>query len=418
MRTRGQTGRLPGVMSGDRSGGIMDRLSADVGFFRKVGTSGPLFANQQADTPRPVCYDSEIRTPVMGRPCRPIPHRTRVWERFVTALTSWADQLLHFCDQAVTGGYLVAMVLICALQYLYQLYRGHRASELKQELCRQIDDVRKDLRSVSRDRTLTSLENQILRDFAGELDLDRTLDQLIRRLVEETKDGFAAYVPVGALQGDVTLARGLSDQSREFLLVDAPLLERVRKEGVTVLPKVDIYGSRLYENLSAADRARFDRLFLAAVGNGDDLAGVIVTTTLIPSGIPLDEQIELVRRLLRSLGGIVKRTEELELRDRELQSMKEIMELRRHRSETPLTAGYDRGLCRPPARNGPGRSGGLVPGQYRRKTSVQAPLPLRHRPIGGHRQKACGHGNDPGRNRPGPHGARVLGQCQTATDRH
>ena len=144
------------------------------------------------------------------------------------------------------------MVLICALQYLYHLIRSHRATELKERLCRQIDDARKDLRSVSRDRTLTSLENQILRDFTGDLDLDRTLDQLIRRLVDETKEGFAAYVPLGALQGEVTLARGLSEQSRESLIVDGPFLDRVRKEGVTVLRKVEIYGSRLYENLSAA----------------------------------------------------------------------------------------------------------------------------------------------------------------------
>jgi diguanylate cyclase (GGDEF)-like protein len=263
----------------------------------------------------------------------------------VTALTSCADYLFEFCDRAVSSGYLVAMVLICALQYLYHLYRSHRAGELKDRLCRQIDDVQQDLRSVSRDRTLTTLENQILRDFTGELHLDRTLDQLIRRLVEEAKDGFAAYVPQGALQGEVTLARGLSEQSRESLIVDAPFLERVRKEGVTVLRKVEIYGSRLYENLSVVDRTRFDRLFLAGIGNGDDLAGVIVTTSLIPAGIPLDEQIELAKRLMRSLTVIVKRTEELESRDRQLQSMKEIMELRtvtdqKHRSPLDMIEAF------------------------------------------------------------------------------
>jgi diguanylate cyclase (GGDEF)-like protein len=263
----------------------------------------------------------------------------------VAELTSWADHLLRFCDQAVSGGYLVAMVLICALQYLYQLIRGYRAAEVKDQLCRQIDNAKNDLRSVSRDRTLTSLENQILRDFAGELDLERTLDQLIRRLVEETKDAFAAYVPAGALQGDVTLARGLSEQSRELLLVDAPLLERVRKEGVTVVSKVELYGTRLYENLSAADRGRFERLFLAGIGNADDLAGVIVTTSLLPVGIPLDEQIELAKRLMRSLSGIVKRTEELELRDQQLQSMREIMELRtvtdqKHRSPLDMIEAF------------------------------------------------------------------------------
>ncbi len=263
----------------------------------------------------------------------------------MTALISWADPILQFCDRAVSGGYLVAMVLICALQYLYQLLRAHRATEMRERLYRQIDNARNDLRSVSRDRTLTSLENQILRDFTGELDLDRTLDQLIRRLVGETKDGFAAYVPVGAMQGDVTLARGLSEQSRENLVIDSAYLDRVRKEGVTVLSKVEIYGSRLYENLAAGDRSRFERLFLAGIGTADDLAGVILTSSLFPVGIPLDEQIELAKRLMRSLGGIVKRTEELQSRDRQLQSMKEIMELRtvtdqKHRSPLDMIEAF------------------------------------------------------------------------------
>lgn len=263
----------------------------------------------------------------------------------MTALMSWADSLLRFCDQAVSGGYLVAMVFICALQYLYHLLRSHRASDLKDNLCRQIDDAQSVLRTVTRDRTLTSLENQILRDFTGELDLDRTLDQLIRRLVGESKDGFAAYMPVGAMQGEVTLARGLSEPSRESLIVDAAYLDRVRKDGVTVLSKVEIYGSRLYENLSTGDRGRFDRLFLAGIGNGDDLVGVIITTSLLPVGIPLDEQVELAKRLMRSLSGIAKRTEELQSRDRQLQSMKEIMELRavtdqKHRSPLDMIEAF------------------------------------------------------------------------------
>ena len=266
-------------------------------------------------------------------------------ERQVTALMSWADHLLQFCDRAVSGGYLVALVLICALQYLYHLLRSHRAGELRERLYRQIDDARTDLRTVSRDRTLTSLENQILRDFTGELDLERTLDQLIRRLVGETKDGFAAYVPVGAMRGDVTLARGLSEQSRDNLVIDTAYLDRVRKEGISILSKVEIYGSRLYENLAAIDRSRFEKLYLAGIGSSDELAGVILTTSLIPVGIPLDEQIELAKRLMRSLGGIVKRTEELQSRDRQLQSMKEIMELRtvtdqKHRSPLDMIEAF------------------------------------------------------------------------------
>ncbi len=237
------------------------------------------------------------------------------------------DTLFQFCDQAVSGGYLVAMVLICALQYMFYLYSTNRSRELKDRLFRQIDDVQKDLRSVSRDRTLTSLENQILREFTGELDLDRTLEQLIIRLVDGG-DGFAAYVPLALADKSIRHSRGLSEQSRSALVVDGELLKRVASEGVAAFRRNDLVGTRLCESLSPADRQRFDRLFIAGIGDAESLAGVIVTTSLIPPGIPLEEQVELVRRLMRSLSGIVRRSTELEVRDQQLQSINEIMELR------------------------------------------------------------------------------------------
>jgi diguanylate cyclase (GGDEF)-like protein len=243
-------------------------------------------------------------------------------------LATALDTLFQFCDRAVAGGYLVALVLICLLQYMFHLYSSYRSRELKDRLCRQIDDVEKDLRCVSRDRTLTSLENQILRDFAGELDLDRTLEQMIGRLVSDAHDGFAAYVPLGLADKSIRHSRGLSEESRSALTVDPELLKRVAGEGVAAFRRNDLVGTRLFESLSLADRQRFDRLFISGIGDAQSLAGVIVSTSLIPPGIPFEEQVELARRLMRSLSGIVRRSTELEVRDQQLQSINEIMELR------------------------------------------------------------------------------------------
>jgi diguanylate cyclase (GGDEF)-like protein len=248
-------------------------------------------------------------------------------EFVVAAIESIADYLFLICDRAVSGGYLVAIALICALQYLYHLHSTRRAAEIRRRLCRQIDEVQKDLRVVSRDRTLTTLENQILREFTEELDIDRTIDQLIRRLVAETKNGFAAYISLG-MPPRVTHSRGLADKSRDALVVDDAFLKRVCEEGVAMLRMSEIYGSKLYDSLSVTDRSRFDRLFLAGVGTADQLVGVIVTTSLIPSGIPLDQQLDLARRLVQSLTGVVKRSGELQERDKQLQSINEILELR------------------------------------------------------------------------------------------
>lgn len=246
----------------------------------------------------------------------------------MTLLAAYMDDLFAFCERAVSGGYLVAMVLICAMQYLYALYRTRRASELRDRLCRQIDDVHQDLRAVSRDRTLTSLENQILREFTEELDLDRTLDQLLRRLVADSKGGFAAYVPLSPSAAGRARVLGLSERAGEAMAIDPQFVRRVAKESVVRLRKDELYGSQLYDRLPTKDRTRFDHLFLAGVGAPENLTGVIVSTSLIPAGVSLEQQLELTQRLMQSLTGIVKHTEELKARDRQLQSIHEIMELR------------------------------------------------------------------------------------------
>ena len=50
-------------------------------------------------------------------------------------LATAIDYLFQFCDRAVSGGYLVAMVLICALQYMFNLFTSQRSCELKDRLC-------------------------------------------------------------------------------------------------------------------------------------------------------------------------------------------------------------------------------------------------------------------------------------------
>jgi diguanylate cyclase (GGDEF)-like protein len=232
-----------------------------------------------------------------------------------------------FCNEAIGGGAVVAMVLICAIQYGYHLYGKRRAGQVNERLCRQIDTMQQDLHNVNRDWTLTVLENQLLREFTGDLDLDRTLEHLVRRLASEKEGAFAAYVALDEAAGNVTHVRGLSDRSRLSLKIEPSLLERVAREGLVTLSGPELVDSDLFQSLSAEDRTRSE-LFLGGIGEPDHLVGVVVTTTLIPAGAPRDEQIELARRLLQSVTGIVKHAEELQERDRQLQSINEIMELR------------------------------------------------------------------------------------------
>jgi len=254
-------------------------------------------------------------------------------------MADFFPQLFRVVHQVVSSGSVVALSAICGLQYLVYMHRQGEMRRKNELLQSQMEGLETELVDVQKDRSLARLENQILREFVTETEINRALGLLLKRFVPNTTDGFGVLVRLAAGRKLAEQSRGLSDESRENIQIDAGLLRRVANERSLVVEEAELAHSELLQSISHKDRGKVRRLFLVAVGDSDNLAGVLVTTSLFPEGAPLEQQLELARRLMFSIAGDLRQSQVLEQQQHQLRSTSEILELRsivdRH-YETPL----------------------------------------------------------------------------------
>lgn len=254
-------------------------------------------------------------------------------------IADFVVQLVQTVNNMVASGGVVALAAICTLQYLVHVYRRGVIRRQNEQLSEQLQGVEAELGDVQKDRSLARLENQILREFVSETEINRVLGLLLKRFVPDASSGFGALVRLGSGHRLADQCRGLCDESRESITIDARLLRRVSNERAIMITGPELAGSELSLSLAPKDRAKARRLFLVAVGDSEDLAGVFVTTSLYPEEAPLEQQLELARRLMLSVAGDLRQTQALEQKEHKLRTTAEVLELRsivdRH-YDTPL----------------------------------------------------------------------------------
>jgi diguanylate cyclase (GGDEF)-like protein len=261
----------------------------------------------------------------------------------VSWLIEQFDRFLSLADGAVAGGYVLALGLICVLQYMLHVYRLSEASRESERRRDEVKTLQSDFRSAQWDRTLSRLENSILREFVALSGIDKSLELLMRRFVPNCDTGFGVFLQCSVADGQqygVRHSRGLSGESREQLRVDDDLLRKVVRERVLVLTVAELQSSTLLRSLSATDRRKVSRLNLVAVGDGNQMAGILITTSLYPPGAPQEQQIELIRRLMQSISTNFKRSQTVEKQMQELRTTSEMLDLRLiadQQFDTPLT---------------------------------------------------------------------------------
>jgi diguanylate cyclase (GGDEF)-like protein len=248
-------------------------------------------------------------------------------------------QLVQTVNRMVASGGVVALAAIVTLQYLIHVNRRNAMRRANAELSEQLHGVEVELGDVQKDRSIARLENQILREFVSETEINRVLGLLLKRFVPDSASGFGALVRLGAGQRLSEQWRGLSDESRASITIDASLLRRVANERALMIAGPELSGSELSLSLAPKDRGKARRLFLVAVGDSDNLSGVFVTTSLYPEEAPLEQQLELARRLMLSVAGDLRQSQALEQQENRLRTTAEVLELRsivdRH-YDTPL----------------------------------------------------------------------------------
>jgi diguanylate cyclase (GGDEF)-like protein len=248
--------------------------------------------------------------------------------------------MLEVVDNAVAGGYVLALALVCLLQYLIHFYRLLQVKRQSERYRAEKEGLETELNVAQKDRTLTHLENSILREFVSQTEIDRAFDLLLRRFVPNARTGFGAILAHDE-NGKLSLSRsrGLSDESCKQLVLSDELLDEVRCEQSIVLENEQLHSHLVLSQLSLADRKKVRQLFLVSVGDESEFAGVLVTTALFPTGAPRAQQIELGRRLMASVAGNIRQTQVLETQATRLRSTTEMLELRSitdQEFETPL----------------------------------------------------------------------------------
>ncbi len=231
-------------------------------------------------------------------------------------------------DNTVSSGYLVAMALVCLVQYCHYLFQATRAQQENARIQASMNEMEGELDVLHKDRALARLENHIFREFVQETDLPRALEMLLRRFVVAPSQGIGAYLEIGPSVQEIIQSRGLSSKSQEQLTIDPELCVQIQDYDVLALEGASLLNSRLYASLTSTDRGKISQLFLAAIPISDNKAGLLLLSNLYPPGSQKEQQMELLRRLLRSLASNVRHGQNLKKQQDELRLSREMLELR------------------------------------------------------------------------------------------
>lgn len=260
-------------------------------------------------------------------------------------------ELLQIVDMAVAGGYVLALALVCLLQYMLYVFRLTEMKKQRQQDRELMEGLEGNLQEAERDRTLSRLENSILREFVSETDLDRALEMLLRRFLPDAAADCGAFLQIledGTQQ--LLRSRGLTHDEANRLQLDDDLLERLQREHVVALSGVDqdllwtagnaeLPGGSGTRPGSGVPELRRQELLLLAIHDTDDLEGVMLTSRLYPAGAPRTHQLELAMRLMVSMAANFRQSRILRQKEYQLWSTREMLELRAITDgtyETPL----------------------------------------------------------------------------------
>ncbi|HID23912.1 MAG TPA: hypothetical protein EYP14_16140, partial [Planctomycetaceae bacterium] len=173
----------------------------------------------------------------------------------------------------VSSAYVVAVALICILQYVLHVHRlceQRRRHESERDQRRKLAST---LRDVQAQQLVSRVESQILHEFIVSQDPQRAIADLLRRFVPNKAEDFAAVLEVQEKRLRVLQARGLSSISQANLRLDRSLRQQAQTEGAAVAEGAGLLCTELWASLGHADRQKVCRLFVVAAPS--DSAGTL-----------------------------------------------------------------------------------------------------------------------------------------------
>ncbi len=255
-------------------------------------------------------------------------------------LATWLDSLNH----VVSSGMLVALTLICLLQYVGYLWGFNHSRRQERRFQEELEGLECELSLAQKDRSLARYENVILREFLTQEDSERALGLVLRRFIVNPESGFAAFYIRSETReggthrdpanqsgtGDLALvtSRGLSQKSLAQLQIDPALRNLAYVQGYVRLETAAIQKTDFWNRLAPGDRMKVRTLFFIALGDVGQRFGLFISTDLYPPGCAHSEQMELACRLMQTVTYSLKHKQVQESQQLQLRTTKEILELR------------------------------------------------------------------------------------------
>ena len=242
------------------------------------------------------------------------------------------SQLLDLCTEftarAVAVKYILALAFVCALQLIVGWSRHRSVQKQSRWTLERVQGLDEEMLNGRSERSLIELENAILQDFTSQTTVEHGLALLLRRFVPNTRRGFAAVLEFPGGRATIRQCRGLSEESRRNIHVDATLLERIRQKQTVSFDSQSLLDCPFPTCLSPSDREKARQLFFLRIGENDEPSGLFVTTALAPVDASQSCQLQLAERLTNCIAGILRRTEALTSSQLELRSTQEMLQLR------------------------------------------------------------------------------------------
>lgn len=229
---------------------------------------------------------------------------------------------------SLSEGYSVALAMVCLLQYVYSLYRIKHTRNLTSQFQTQFNNLSLEMLQIDRDRMIHRLENQILRDVLTQTECRKAVAVLLKRFVPNTEDGFATFIRFEVHHNSTMHARGLTQESLDSLTISDEVREQLRIYGAVVWETPTLGSCPLIRALHPSDRKKCRLLVAIACKQGEQILGVLVTTSLFPQSASRSEQLELIMRLMQAIAPSFRQSLELEHQSSQLQCSREMLELR------------------------------------------------------------------------------------------
>jgi len=140
-------------------------------------------------------------------------------------------------SEALSGGYVPALGLVCLVQYAYHVHQMSRARRAHERVCEEFADLEREMEGTLEDALLARFETEFLRQFVAQTKLDHALSVLLEHLVPDATTGFAGLFLFQDGRPRIHRSRGLDPVARRTLRIDRDSLRDVVAHGQAVVER-------------------------------------------------------------------------------------------------------------------------------------------------------------------------------------